>query len=128
MPETIYTIRLHKPVGTKAPPIRTCNAKMATNMKKKRYLTLKQKVEVIKTFAKNSGICHRSLDEQFGCGRTQIGKILRDRVSIMSQYQSNASENSKVSRVSEFEQVNKALYEWYVLASSKISTQEDQSL
>ena len=62
---------------------------------------------------------HRSLAEQFGCGRTQIGKILRYRVSIMSQYQSNASGNSKVSRVSEFEQVNKALYEWYVFASSK---------
>ena len=34
----------------------------------------------------------------------------------MSLYQSNASENSKVRRVSEFEEVNKALY---VLASSK---------
>ena len=37
----------------------------------------------------------------------------------MSLYQSNASGNSKVRRVSEFEEVNKALYEWYVLASSK---------
>jgi hypothetical protein len=35
---------------------------MATNnMKKKRYLTLKQKVEVIKMFGKNSGMSHRSL-------------------------------------------------------------------
>ena len=37
----------------------------------------------------------------------------------MSLYQSNASGNSKVSRVPEFKLVNKALYEWYVLASSK---------
>ena len=35
----------------------------------------------------------------------------------MSLYQSNASGNSKVRRVSEFEEVNKN--EWYVLASSK---------
>ena len=67
-------------------------------------------------FSKNGGMSHRSLADQFGCGRTQIGKILKDREA---QYQSNVPGNSKVRHVSEFEEVNKALYEWYVLASSK---------
>ena len=71
-------------------------------------------------FGKNKGMSHRSLAEYFGCGRTQIAKILKDSESIMMLYQSNASGSSKIfRRASEFEDINKALYEWYVLATSK---------
>ena len=75
-------------------------------------------MEVIKTFAKNSGMSHRSLAEQFGCGRTQIGKFLKDSVHNVT-VSVKCFRNSEVSRVSEFKPVNKALYEWYVLVSSK---------
>ena len=87
--------------------------------KKKTYLTLKQKVEVIKMFRKNSRMSQQSLAEQFGCGRTQIASILKDKESLMSQYESNAPGSSKIRRVGEFEEVNTALYKWYVLATSK---------
>ena len=50
-------------------------------------------------------------------------QIIKNKESIKSLYESNASGRkihaSKVCRASEFEEVNKALYEWYVLACSK---------
>ena len=92
-------------------------------IKKRKYLPLKKKVEVIKTFEKNNGMTLRSLAQQFECGRTQIAHILKNKESIMALYQSNASgskiHSSKVCRVSEFEDVNTSLYIWYVLACSK---------
>ena len=52
--------------------------------KKKTYFTLKQKVEVIKMFRKNSRMSQQSRAEQFECGRTQIASILKDKESLMS--------------------------------------------
>lgn len=90
---------------------------------KRNYLPLKKKVEVIETMEKNRGLNQRSLAEMFGCGKTQIANILKKKESIMSLYQSSASgsrvHSSKVCRASEFEDVNAALYKWYVLACSK---------
>ena len=91
--------------------------------KKKNYLELKRKVEVIKTLGKNSGISIRTLARMFQCGKSQIAYILNNKVSILSMFESNASENrahtSKTPRKSKYMEVNKALYEWYSLACSK---------
>lgn len=86
-------------------------------------MPLKKKVEVIETLAKNPGMNTRTLAEMFQCGRTQIASILKNKQSILTLYKSNASgsriHSTKISRISEFEEVNKALYEWYLLACSK---------
>lgn len=91
--------------------------------KNRNYLPLKKKVEVIKTCEKDPGMNTRTLAEMFQCGRTQIAHILKNKQSILSLHKSNASgsriHSTKISRVSEFEEVNKALYEWYLLACSK---------
>ena len=90
---------------------------------KRNYLPLKVKVEVIKAHEKDRGLNHRSLAEIFQYGRTQIAHILKNKESIMSLFKGNASgskiHSTKVSRACEFEEVNKALYEWYLLACSK---------
>ena len=94
---------------------------MAT--KERHYLTLEKKVELIKFFQKNPGTSVRSLGEQFGCGRTQVGKILKRRESLLGLYESNASSSrihtSVIQRPSKFEEINKALYDWYKVACSK---------
>ena len=59
----------------------------------------------------------------FQCGKTQITKIIKDQDSLLSMYESNAS-GSRVHatakfRSSEFMDVNKAVYDWYVLGCSK---------
>ena len=84
---------------------------------------MKQKVEVIKTVQKNPGMNTRTLGELFGCGKTQIGKILKSKESLLSQFEANASgsrvHTNKTSRSSQYDDINKALFEWYCLACSK---------
>lgn len=94
---------------------------MDPSKKKRNYLSLEKKVEVIKYVRKNPGISSRSLSEIFQCGKTQIAHILKEKESLLSMYESSASgKRVHVSkRVSEFAEVNIALYEWYSLACSK---------
>ena len=59
----------------------------------------------------------------FGCGKTQISKVLKNKESILAEYQSNAS-SSRVhttgkARASEYSEINDALYKWFKLATSK---------
>ena len=65
----------------------------------------------------------RELSQVFDCGKTQISKIIKNKDSILSMYEANVSHttkhDSKMSRVSEYADINKALYEWYTLACSK---------
>ncbi len=42
---------------------------------KRNYLTLKKKVEVIKTAEKNRSMSVRELSEQFNCGKTQVARF-----------------------------------------------------
>ena len=96
---------------------------MACVAKKRNYLSLKKKVEVINYSKKNPGVNIRSLADRFECGKTQVAQILKNQDTLLSIYESNASgsriHTKKTFRSSEFSDVNKALYEWYVLACSK---------
>ncbi len=80
-------------------------------------------MELIKYSRSNPGTSLKSLEMVFGCGKTQISKILKNKESILAEYQSNASgdriySNSKA-RKSKYSDVNDALYEWFKLATSK---------
>ena len=84
--------------------------------------SLEKKVEVIKHLQKNPGTSVRALGDIFGCGKTQIAHILKNKESILSLYQGNTS-GSRIhttkSRTSEYAEVNDALYKWFTLACSK---------
>lgn len=86
--------------------------------KKRAHLSLETKVQVINQAKANSQLTVRSLAEMFGCGRTQISDILKNKDEILSAYESNAS-TSKKKRISKFSDVNEALYQWYCMACSK---------
>ena len=60
-----------------------------TNAKKRKYLTLKEKVQVIKTMEKTPGMKTCELSQIFDCGKTQIGKIIKNKHSIWSTYEAN---------------------------------------
>ncbi|KAI6655723.1 Tigger transposable element-derived protein 4-like [Oopsacas minuta] len=81
------------------------------------------RVNLIKTREKNLGIKMAALEEIFGCGRTQISKILRNKDSIMSLYLKNVPGSraltGKMERISKYTEINGLLYEWYTLACSK---------
>ena len=52
------------------------------------HCNLKQKVEVIKTVQNNPVMNSRTVGEMFDCGKTQIGKILKQTDSLLSTYAS----------------------------------------
>ena len=88
---------------------------------KKQFLSLKKKVEVIRAAEENRGISIRELGERFNCGKTQIAKILKDKESLLSLYSRNISSTRVITggRKSEYDEINKTLYDWYTLACSK---------
>ena len=88
---------------------------------KRNCLTLQKKVEVIRTHEKNPRINVRELAERFECGKTQIAMIIKQKDSILSAYETNASTAlvRATTRSSEYADINKALYDWYCLACSK---------
>lgn len=91
---------------------------MASSSKKRVHLSLETKVKVINQAKSDSQVTVRSLAETFGCGRTQISDILKNKESILLAYESNAS-TCKKRRASKFGDVNEALYQWYRMACSK---------
>ena len=53
---------------------------------------MNKKVELIKYAQKNPGVSVRALGEMFDCG-AQVGKILKSKESLLTMYESNASES-----------------------------------
>ncbi len=103
------------------PHVSPRSGRMAEAGKKKRiHLTLEKKIEVIKK-ANGGKTSVRSLAEEFGCGRTQIGEILKQKQSILALYSSNAPKEKSTVRdkQSEYCEVNKLLHEWFTIATSK---------
>ena len=54
-------------------------------------LTLKKKCELIDEAKKKPKIGSRALAEKFGCGKTQVNKILANQETILQQYEANVS-------------------------------------
>ena len=52
-------------------------------------LSLKEKYDLIETSKKNPGLAARALAAKFGCSRTQINSILRNKEGIIGLYESN---------------------------------------
>ena len=96
---------------------------------KRNDLTLALKYEVVKTAEREKKLGVRKLSEMFGCGKTQISVILRNKERIKELYETTASgkrcQTGKRFRESKFSQLNDTLYSWYLLAVSKISIQMD---
>jgi len=72
---------------------------MASHKKSRVHLSLEKEVEIIKHAQNNTGLSLRSLESLFRCGKTQIGKILNNKESIITSYKSNAS-GSRVHTIS----------------------------
>ena len=91
--------------------------------KARNSLTLKKKCELIDVAKKNPKLSSRALAARFGCGKTQVTKILSNKESIVEQFESNVSKDcillSKRSRPCEFSEINEALYKWYSLATTR---------
>ena len=76
-------------------------------------------MELIRKANENPSLGVRKLADMFECGRTQVSGILKDKYPDL--YESNASSKlvRKRERTALYEDLNEALYEWYLLAVSK---------
>ena len=90
----------------------------------------RRKVNVIKKSARGTSI--QAISEELRCGKTQIYGVLKDKESIIALFESNTSSSvclsRKRTRLSEYSEINEALYEWYLLACSKKFTLMDPNL
>ena len=50
------------------------------------------------------------------CGRTQIQNIIKNKETILSEYEANAPASRKCHHGGEFEDINEVMYMWYSLA------------
>ena len=72
-------------------PIRTSWEIRIAMASKRNYLTLAQKYQVVKTAESEIKIGVRKLGQIFGCGKTQISTMLRNKERIKELYEANAS-------------------------------------
>ena len=86
---------------------------------KRNYLTLEKKVELIKYAEKHPKVGVRELGEVFKCGKTQVGCALKNKERLLEMFESNKSKTMIHTGAPWFSEVNKALYDWYVIACSK---------
>lgn len=77
----------------------------------RKRLTLEQRVEVIQ-LSNNAGKSTRKLAESFGCGKTQIIKILKNKDKILTAWTSNEGPaTTKRVNTEKFGKINHLLWE-----------------
>ena len=68
-------------------------ASSASRDRKRKILTLEQRLEVIKQL--DSGKYCRKVAEDFGCGKTQIARCKTERVDILKEWESGSRSDLK---------------------------------
>ena len=91
--------------------------------RKRNELTLKKKYELVKEAEKNRTLKARELAELYGCGKTQVYNILKNKAAIIESYECNGANDIRRSlkqcRKSPYAQINDLLYEWFLVAVRK---------
>ncbi|KAK7094233.1 hypothetical protein V1264_007882 [Littorina saxatilis] len=88
-------------------------------MSKRKFLTLEERVDVIKKL--NKGLSVRKVADELNCEKTQISNIKADRSQILSQWESGARSTGKCvkRRKTTYDGLNDELFEWFSRARSK---------
>ena len=87
--------------------------------RKRKELTLQEKVDVIAYKDKNPAIGIREIAEKFQCGKTQIQSTLRDKRKLLDKFATNGNAASKRARMCRFQNIDSAMLEWFRMARSK---------
>ena len=87
--------------------------------RKRKELTLQEKVDVIAYKDKNPAIGIREIAEKFQCGKTQIQSTLRDKRKLLDKFATNGNAASKRARMCRFQDIDSAMFEWFRMARSK---------
>ena len=92
------------------------SSKMASSQKRK-FLTLEEKVQLIRYKDENNAAGVRQITEMFGIGKTQASCIMKSKEQVMQLWKSNSCPDMRrKKRPAEFEQINKAVSDWFCMA------------
>lgn len=95
--------------------------------KKRKCLSLQQRMEVVRYSKDNPGSGYRKIAEHFGIGRTQAQKIIQNNDAIIASYESSVSPvQQKRIRVGKYTNVNEALWDWYLMCRNSTYPFRDQ--
>ena len=75
-----------------------CRERYAMARRKRKELTLQEKVEVIDFKNKNPATALRQIANKFQCGKTQIQSILRDQQNLLDKFTASGNADSKRAR------------------------------
>ena len=77
--------------------------------RKRKELTLQEKVEVIEFKNKNPATALRQIADKFQCGKTQIQSILRDQQNLLDKFTASGNAASKRARTCRFQDIDLAM-------------------
>ena len=86
-------------------------------MSKRKYFSLEEKVKIITYAEENPQLGSRKLAAEFGCGRTCIQTLMKQKEVIMTDWK--CSENSslkKKGKSEEYQDINNAIWRWFCMA------------
>lgn len=88
--------------------------------RKRKVLSLEDRIMVIRRSEKD-GESSRKIANSLGVGKTQIQKIIRDRNSIMEQWQDGGGSSRKYfkARKCQYADINELVWDWFTVARSK---------
>ena len=85
----------------------------------KAIISLKKRVEVIHYKKANPQEGTRQIASHYNCARTQIQGNLQHQHEILKEYESNAKEDKKCHRTTEYVDICKAVHKWYCLGRER---------
>ena len=86
----------------------------STSSSKRVYFDLSRKVDLIRFSEENTSVGLRKQGEKFGCSKSQVQRILKNKAEIIQKWESNDSSGAKKKdRHQKFEDINDFLWEWY---------------
>ena len=86
-------------------------------MSKRKFFSLAEKVKIINYAEENPHLSSRKLAEEFGCGRTCIQTLIKQKEDILTDWK--CCENSslkKKGRSEEFQDIDNSVWRWFFVA------------
>ena len=90
-------------------------------MSKRKFFSLAEKVKIINYADENPHLSSRKLAEEFGCHRTCIQTLIKQKEDILTNWKS--CENSSLKekgRCEEFQDINNAVWRWFCMAKEAL--------
>ena len=85
-----------------------------TKQKARNKLPLEKRFEIGEEYENSKGLTGvHKLAEKFGCGKTQVSNILKQKTLVREDYKRGFSSAKKRNRTSQYSDENDAVWEWF---------------